>query len=87
MLPPPSEATQTDMDFIFGEVISGLMEWSYGEEDENGIKIAEYAHLALKKQYIKGFHDEKFRKSRKGSKLFTEFADPIWRKKHEKKDT
>ncbi len=85
VLPLPSEATQADMDFIFGEVISMLMEWSYGEEDENGIKIAEYAHLALNKQYINGFHDEKFRKSREGSKLFTEFAN--WRKKYEKKDT
>jgi hypothetical protein len=68
------KATQNDMDFVFGEVISMLMEWSYHEEDEYGIKIAAYAHFALNKQYADGFHDEEFRKSREASELFAKFS-------------
>jgi len=78
MLPSPNEVTQEDMDFVFGEVISKLMEWSYHEEDAYGIKIAAYAHFALNKQYDKGFGDEKFRKSRETSKLFAKFRYPKW---------
>ena len=70
----PDKATQNDMDFVFGEVISMLMEWSYHEEDEYGIKIAAYAHFALNKQYADGFHDEEFRKSREASELFAKFS-------------
>ena len=72
-LPSPNKATQEDMDFVFGEVISNLMEWSYHEEDEYGIKIAAYAHFALNKQYPEGFKDEQFWKSRKSSNLFIKF--------------
>ncbi len=86
-LPPPNRAAQEDMDFVFGEVISMLMEWSYHEEDEHGIKIAAYAHFALNKQYANGFQDEKFRKSRETSKLFTEFGYSKWEEKYGKKET
>lgn len=72
-LPSPSKATQGDMDFVFGQVISMLVEWSYHEQDEHGIKIAAYAHFALDKQYAKGFQDEEFKKSMKTSKLSTRF--------------
>ncbi|RZN37194.1 MAG: hypothetical protein EFT35_06790 [Methanophagales archaeon ANME-1-THS] len=85
-LPSPKKATQEDMDFVFGEVISMLMEWSYHEADEYGIKIAAYAHFALDKQYANGFQDERFRKSRETSKLFGEFGYPKWKEKYEKKD-
>jgi len=85
-LPLPSEATQGDMDFVFGEVISMLMEWAYHEEDEYGIKIAAYAHFALDRQYAHGFFDEEFRKSRETSKLFSEFGYPRWKEKYGKED-
>jgi len=45
-LPTPQKATESDMNFVFGEVIYGLMEWSYHEEDAFGIKIAAYATFA-----------------------------------------
>ena len=86
-LPSANKATQEDMDFIFGEVISMLMEWSYHEEDGYVIKIAAYAHFALNKQYTNGFHDEGFRKSREASKLFAEFGYPKWKEKYGEKDT
>ena len=70
----PDKTTQNDMDFVFGEVISMLMEWSYHEEDGYGIKIAAYAHFALNKQYADGFHDKEFRKSREASELFAKFS-------------
>lgn len=85
-LPSPKKATQEDMDFVFSAVISALMEWSYHETDEYGIKIAAYAHFALNKQYAKDFHDEKLEKSRKTSKLFGEFGYPKWKEKYEKKE-
>lgn len=80
-LPVPNKATQEDMDFIFGQVTYMLMEWSYHEEDEHGIKMGAYAQFALDKEYSKGFHDAEFRKSRDASKLATEFAYP----KHKEK--
>jgi hypothetical protein len=87
VLPHPDEATQADMDFVFGEVIAGLMEWSYHEEDANGIKMAAYAYFALNKQYPAGFADENFWKNRKSSKLFAQFPPTIWKEKYEHKDT
>jgi len=39
------------MDFIFREVLMGLMEWSCHDEDEFGIKMAAYAHFAINKKY------------------------------------
>ena len=84
VLPPVDSVSQEDMDFVFGEVISMLMEWSYHEEDEYGIKIAAYAHFALNKRYTDGFHDEEFRKSREASKLFAEFGYPKWTERYEK---
>lgn len=70
LLPSPVQATQHDMDFVFGEVISMLMEWAYHEKDEHGIEMAAYAHVALNKRYRHGFGDEEFRKSRQASALF-----------------
>jgi len=75
-LPLPNKASDEDMDFIFGEVISNLMEWSYHEEDDYGIKIAAYAHFALNKKYNNGFHDDKFNKNKRSSKLFVIFGQP-----------
>ena len=46
----PDIASQEDMDFIFRKVIAGLMEWSYHEEDEFGIKMAAYAQFAINKK-------------------------------------
>jgi len=86
-LPSPSEATREDMDFVFGEIISMLMEWSYHEEDKYGIKIAAYAHFALNKQYANGFHDDKFKKSRKTSVFFDKFGYPKWKEKYGEKGT
>lgn len=86
-LPPPNEATQEDINFVFGEVISMLMEWSYHEEDEYGIKIAAYAHFALNKQFREGFGSEEFRRSRESSKLFADFGYPKWKEKYGKKET
>ena len=47
----PDVASQQDMDFIFMEVITGLLEWSYYREDEFGIKMAAYAQFAINKKY------------------------------------
>jgi len=45
-LPSPNKASKEDMAFVFGEVIYGLMEWAYHQEDQHGIKTAAYAHFA-----------------------------------------
>jgi hypothetical protein len=54
-LPTPGIVTEPDMDFIFREVISGLFEWGYHKKDNAGIKMAAYAHHALKKSTVKDF--------------------------------
>lgn len=72
-IPAPENASTGDMDFIFCQVISSYMEWSYHEPDNFGIKNAAYAHHALQKQYKNGFHDDKARKSMESSKLYDFF--------------
>ena len=83
VIPPPQEATQGDMDFVFGEVLGMLMEWAYTEKDEYNIMMSEYAKSAFDRQYT-GVSDERFHKSRETSKLFPEFAFPRWKRKYEK---
>ena len=68
-MPSSNNASEYDMDFIFGEVISGLMEWAYDKEDRNGIKTGAYAHYALRRRYDEGYSDEEFHDSRKKSSL------------------
>jgi hypothetical protein len=68
-LPQPDKASQADMDFVFGEVIFGSMEWAYHDTDEEGVKMAAYAHFAVNAEYPKGFQDVRFRESRKSSRL------------------
>lgn len=68
-IPSPENATTGDMNFIFCQVISSYMEWSYHESDSFGIKNAAYAHYALNKQFPNGFHDENARESMMSSKL------------------
>jgi hypothetical protein len=50
-LPPDSDATFEDMDFLFREVLNGTFEWSYHQEDSHGIKMAAYAFHAIDKQH------------------------------------
>jgi len=71
-LPPPGSVSQEDMDFIFREVLMGLMEWSYHEEDEFGIKMAAYAEFAINRKYG-NWQNQEFKKSYKAPKLFAEF--------------
>lgn len=71
-LPEPDKASSEDMDFIFSESLTMLMEWAYHEQDEYSIKMAAYAQFALNKKYG-GFGTEEFYKSKKNSMLFNEF--------------
>jgi hypothetical protein len=71
---PPDIASQEDTDFIFREVIMGLMEWSYHKEDEFGIKMGAYAHFAINKKYG-NLQNQKFQKSYRESKLLKKFLD------------
>ena len=71
---PPDNVSQEDMDFIFREVIMGLMEWSYHKEDEFGIKMGAYAHFAINKKYG-NLQNQKFQKSYRESKLLKKFLD------------
>lgn len=82
-IPPMHEATQGDMDFVFGEVLGMLMEWACSEKDEHKITMWAYAKSAFDRQYT-GVSDERFHESRKTSKLFPEFAFLRWKEKYEK---
>jgi hypothetical protein len=81
-LPHPDEISEECMDFIFGEVIYMLMEWSYHEVDEFGIKIAAYAHFAINQKY-EGIHDEEFQKNKEMCPLYKRFGYPNWKKQYE----
>jgi len=70
----PDTASQEDMDFIFREVLKGLMEWSYHREDEFGIKMGAYAHFAINKKYG-NLQSQEFKKSCIESKLLKKFLD------------
>jgi len=72
-LPLPELATQPDMDFVFGQVIAGLMEWAYRLRDEHGIKTAAYAHYALNTEYNSGWENAELRESIKKSSLHKMF--------------
>lgn len=69
VLPQPKSATLEDIAFVCREVIAGLMEWAYHEEDEDGVKTAAYAHHILD-TFLDGFHGEKTFQSAKSSKLY-----------------
>ena len=78
-LPSPAEATIDDMNFVFGEIKSHLLENSFHEEDEYGIKIGAYAEFAIGKQFgtpLVGDKSNKFNKSRESSRLYPEFNEP-----------
>jgi hypothetical protein len=69
-MPAISNATDADQDYIFYQMVCGLLEWSYHIEDEFGIKIAAYTHCALEIRYPNwGFHNEAFQQNIKNSFL------------------
>jgi len=70
----PGVASQQDMDLIFMEVITGLLEWSYHREDEFGIKMAAYAQFAINKKYG-NLQNKEFMRSCMESKLLKYFLD------------
>ena len=80
-MPVPGKETSADRDFIFGEVIYMLMEWSYHQEDGYGIKIAAYAHVALDKKYAGAIQNKDFNSNRSKSVLFDRFSD-TWKENY-----
>ena len=79
-LPIPSESSSADRDFVFGEVISMLMEWSYQQLDEDGVSLGTYAHRALEIKYEKGFNDDAYQNNKKHSYLYSKFSYENWNK-------
>ena len=78
-LPRPDEVSEECMDFVFGEIIYMLMEWSYHEVDEFGIKIGAYAHFAVNQKYGKTSSDD-FWKSQERCYLYARFGKNEWEK-------
>ncbi len=76
-LPVPELATDADMDFVFGQAISGLMEWAYHLRDGHGIKTAAYAHYALNLEYGSGWGNGEWRERLKRSCLYGEFGESL----------
>jgi hypothetical protein len=50
-LPTVQDASDEDLAFLLHEVLTGTFEWSYHEEDGQGIKIAAYAFHAVDTSY------------------------------------
>ena len=75
-LPHPDTVSEECMDFISGEVIYMLMEWSYHEVDKFGIKFA------IDQKYD-GIWDDNFKKSREKCPLYEKFGYPKWKERYE----
>ena len=73
----PDEISESCMDFVFNEVICMLMEWSYHQQDEYGIKMGAYAHFAINKRY-EGIGGKKFRQSKEKRSLYKDIEYPKW---------
>ena len=72
IIPKSNLASPEDIAFVCREVIAGLMEWGYHEEDENGIKIAAYAHHVLDTFYD-GFDGTRTLQLSKNSKFYPKY--------------
>jgi len=72
VLAPPRSANSEEIAFVCREVIGGLMEWAYHEEDEYGVKTAAYAQHILD-VFFDGFSGKKTIQSAQASKLFAEY--------------
>ena len=72
VIPEPSIASSEDIAFVCTEVITGLMEWAYHEEDEGNVKMAAYAHYILN-TFFDGFHGEKIMKLSRNSRLYPKY--------------
>jgi hypothetical protein len=59
-LPADLVADEADIDYVFLQVLSGLMEWSYHQTDPAGVKMAAYATAGVQARYRKGYHDTDF---------------------------
>jgi len=73
IIPDPEHASKEDIALICREVIAGLMEWAYHEEDDYGVKMAAYAHYILN-SFFDGFHGEKTIKYAQNSRLYPEYS-------------
>ncbi|MEM1831385.1 MAG: hypothetical protein QXT57_01785 [Thermosphaera sp.] len=73
ILPEPNVASLEDIAFVCREVLAGLMEWAYHEIDENGVKIAAYAHYILD-TFFDGFNGSKTIQFSKNSKLYPTYS-------------
>lgn len=85
-IPDPANVSREDMNLVFDEVITMLLEWSYHEPDEYGIKIAAYAHRAIEIQYgnYNGYANQDFIDSMHKSSLYPEFGGTNWKNKYKK---
>jgi predicted transcriptional regulator len=74
-LPSPDEAETSDMDLVFGEVISGWFEWFYTSTDVHGVALSSYAKHALKLRCGDTYaaHNDRIQESARQSRLFAEF--------------
>jgi len=68
ILPAKHTATPEDIAFVSVEVISGLMEWAYHEKDQDGVKMAAYAHFILDR-FFDGFHGKATRAASQRSRF------------------
>ena len=73
VMPDPELASEEDIALICREVIAGLMEWAYHEEDNYGVKIAAYAHYILN-TFFDGFHGDMTKRYAQNSKLYPEHS-------------
>ena len=69
-LPSPAKATSEDVDLVIREVLTGRMEWSFHQIDEQGNKMFQYAERAARLKYNKHPMCEELASSMQRSSLY-----------------
>ena len=72
-LPDPRMVSKEDIAMICREIIAGLMEWAYHEEDRYHVKVAAYAHYILD-TFFDGFSGKTTLKLAQKSKLYSKYS-------------
>ena len=74
-LPDPARASDSDVDFVLGEVIFGGLEHFFTTADPHGVKLSEYARQGLEARYGGSFLlSGSFRSSCRASSLYPQLA-------------
>ena len=68
-LPEPSEATDRDMKFVARQVLNGLLEWGYHQQDDAGVPMHRYARTILGEESLSAIGSPQYKKLKQIKRL------------------